>query len=94
MTQDEMEAETLRYRAPAVAALDSGRFAVFTPGWDPAVRFVGILELRSIIISYTEWNVLDKPISRPRVRQGILELLDLVDASLTDEELTALELRK
>lgn len=94
MTQDEMEAETLRYRAPAVAALDSGLFAIFTAGQTPAVRFVSALDLRQIIVQYTEWNILDKPIARPRVRRGILELLDLVDSTLTDEELTALELRK
>lgn len=55
---EEMEAETLKYRAPAVAALASGRFAVFCPGWDPDRRVCGPDELHATITAYIEYNQL------------------------------------
>lgn len=78
MSDDEIEIETLRYRAPVVVPLSGGgggRFAVLCVGWEPPVRICKAGDLWYILDEYTQWNVLPDTQHVPKVSPGTTDLL-------------------
>lgn len=93
MTQDEIDIETYRYRAPAVVPLGGFRLAVLTPGWDPPWRIFNLDDpkddqtdvLCAVLTEYVEWNVLPEARHLPKEHPNTLD--KLASLGLTDAEM-------
>jgi hypothetical protein len=88
MTREEMEIETLKYRAPTVVPLDNGQLAVLTPG-QPGIgyhicrTFDG---LKMVIEQYCEWNQREA-VKPPRKTSEASKLALSVLSYLDEDEL-------